>query len=468
MRRFERSTKQIAIFYGRWIRHRDRSPRFQPRIASSDSISEDALTACSRPSLESIRKRLSLNMKPQDFSSQESENTLQKSKLEGEMALRSPDLFYDLDKFEKSAAAQARIMHEKMFNDSEEVVRKKNKQDILKYMQLAFRGTRAAASLTKIAHLLEKVSQKCNEINREIDGLEPDDASVWTYVLDSLSEKELKQLWSCGFVDAEIIQCIASPSFAGETVENKFNITKSPDNLLSFFFDESDAFFMSTKLTERLAQFRKLYCLSTLTHGLCEGIDGLPHFDLSPVLEKAMKKNFSDISKTDLSALEKYEESKSVKLQAKRNSNIHQLSISEAILHRALLPSNQFLSAVSQYDPALKKSLDILERVKRHTLLDPIFQEAVAISKEMERKAEYEGAGSVNKVKERRKMGGFKGSKDPFARESVLTDMPLFYSSKHNVVPPHGRYSLPSPRLPRETQKILQRRRKKEHIPFKK
>lgn len=467
MRRLKKSSLQIAGRCARWIRHRDAAPRLQPRIEQRPISMENDAECSPRPTIEGLRQRINLGMKSQVFSGQQHQNSFHNSTIREDVEVQPPDQFYDLIKFEESVAAQARILRDRVLNDTEEVLRKKSKGDRLKYMELAFRGSRAAPSLPQIAELLKKVSLKSDEMNRRKDSCPADDVSAWVYVLYSLSESELQQLWSCGFVDADIIEYIVSPAIKGEQRNKNKPSSKPADKLTSFFLHSSDDVLVSPNLSERLSQFKKLYCATKLTHELCESISNLPRVDLSPTIEKVLNKKFSEISKVELNALESYEESKSVKLNATERLDSNQFSVSEAVLQRALLPSNQFLNAVSKYDLSLKKSLDTLERVKRHTLLDPVFQDALAISKYMEKGMESDSASGEEKAKQRRKLGGFKGTKDPFERKNVLTDIPFFYNTKHNVVPPHGRFSLPSPRLPRETRKILQSRRRKEYTPFK-
>lgn len=466
MRLFKRHTINTTFCCARWIRHRDPAPRFQAKTVESTIPTDSCSPSSSRPTLESLRKRLNLSLTSSPCSSLEVDASIADSNRRKTIEVRPPDRFYDLTKFEEGIAARERIMHEKMFNDSEEVVRKKQKKDIVKYMELAFRGDHEATSFTKIAQLLENVSHKCEAEIKEGNSTAADGISIWIAVLNSLSEEELHQLWRCGFLDTDVIQSIIIPSVLEESVKEDRSSAKTSDGLMSFFFNEESKLLMSTNLSERLKQFKKLYCLAELTHGICDCIADLPSVELSPTIEKAMHKNFSDIRRADLDALESYEELRSVKLKSNESSKTHLFSISEAILQRALFPSNKFLSAVSKHDISLKKSLDVLERVKRHSLLDPAFQDAVMISKEMEKNVERAGSESSSITRQRRKIGIISGSKDPLAQQNGVTEMPFFYSSKHNVVPPHGRFSLPSPRLPREAQRTQRRRRRKENTLF--
>lgn len=450
----------------RWIRHRGPAPRFQGKIVESKILTDSSPPSSSRPTLESLRKRLNLSGRSSPFSSLEVHASIPVSNRRETIEVRPPDRFYDLTKFEEGIAARQRIMHDKVFNDSEEVIRKKQKKDILKYMELACRGTHDATSLRKIAQLLENVSQKCEAEINMANSTASDDISIWIHVLNFLSEEELHQLWSCGFIDTEVIQAIINPLVSEERVEENRSSSKSSEGLVSFFFNGKSDLMMSSNLSERLKQFKKLYCLAKLTNEICDSIADLPSVELSPTFEKAMHKTFSDIRKADLGALESYEELRSVKLQSNENSKTHHFSISEAVLQRALFPSNYFLSAVSKHDMPLKKSLDVLERVKRHSLLDPAFQEALLVSKEMEKNIEISGSESSSKTRQRKKIGSSSVLKDPFAQRNGVTETPFFYSSRHNVVPPHGRFSLPSPRLPREVQRIQRRRKRKENTLF--
>ncbi|ESL09927.1 hypothetical protein TRSC58_02346 [Trypanosoma rangeli SC58] len=236
---------------------------------------------------------------------------------------------------------------------------------------------------------------------------------------------------------------------------------------------------------------------------------GLPDIDLAPVMQKIQEKQYENISEHELRLLERYEESKQIiklpapstvtpalnkaasgegkKVEVENASrdrvengvhSVHermlpcQLSLTEAMMDRALSPSNRFLHAVARHDAALHSSLEGMERIKRHALLDPVFQAAVEeahVWGEMSLQPQLQKYGAKGKAETRKQrqlrraeggaaplLGG------PLAKPQHAADIPYYYGNLRSFVPPRGRYNMPAPRLSREEAAQLRNRKRKQ------
>ncbi|KAG8343041.1 hypothetical protein TRVL_06131 [Trypanosoma vivax] len=133
------------------------------------------------------------------------------------------------------------------------------------------------------------------------------------------------------------------------------------------------------------------------------------------------------------------------------------LDVTEAVMDRALCPSNHFLYAISRNDRVLRHSFECMERIKRHTLFDSSFQDAV---KEVHKwqgisantylpKSNEVDTTKKNVCKHRRLriaqrpvslLGG------PLAKPYRSSDVPYFYGNIRSFVPPRGRYNMATPK----------------------
>lgn len=149
----------------------------------------------------------------------------------------------------------------------------------------------------------------------------------------------------------------------------------------------------------------------------------MPPPDVSPAVLKAERGDFGDISEKELRALEDFE---------KQNGQA---------LGRSFAPSSPLLAQLSKTDAKIQASLDVLERVKRDTLLDSEFQSAVAYVNAL-----HEGRlNSLERVK-------------PKPRTKAA-EVPYFFGSNRSRPPPEADMNLPQPSMSREERISLRRRR---------
>lgn len=414
-------------------------------------------------SLKSIREQISLAT---DSSRNSSSNTsaLTPNPMK---SLRSPNDFYDAPRFIEGMKIRKKILQEKLFNDSDEVLRKKNKEDTMKYMNLAFHGVHSLPPLNHVRRVLDKVEKKYDSLVELLEENVGDDSALWVEAFYTLSDDELHMLWSCGFLDLTILEEMLLPvsdSVPEHATLSETSLSERSSVSLENYLTENHSSLENLRsLGDRIAYFKKLRSYSELTQSIHEtALIDAPTVDLAPTVDKALKKQFDNISEEELLNLQKYEDDKSISLFAVDRKNEPRLaSVTESMLNRAVLPSNAFLDAVSKYDHPLRKSMEILERTKRHTLLDTTFQEAIQNARDMEEGTDPYRTENFAHINRKRKLpGGYKGSRDPFSRTDFATDIPLFYGARQSVVPPQGRYGLPSPRISKETRRMLRKRKK--------
>lgn len=150
----------------------------------------------------------------------------------------------------------------------------------------------------------------------------------------------------------------------------------------------------------------------------------LPPADVAPVILKAEQGQFESVMEKELKALEAYEKS-------------------DAKLHgQAWSCSSPLLKELAKDDPKLRASLDVLERVKRATLFDKKFQEALDYVHALE-KARYD---SVEKIA-------------PKPRTQAA-EVPYFFGSRLSQPPPSADMNL-SPPKPSKLEQGKARRRQK-------
>eukprot|EP00796_Vickermania_ingenoplastis_P005552 gene5552-4006_t len=355
------------------------------------------------------------------------------------------ETFYDPATLSHATQAMRKLTNAKLFNDADEVLRKKEKADTEHYMKLAFRGR--LSNPVRVKEVVEKLSAMRNAEAKK-DTLERPWSSrdTWISVLYALPEEDIQLLWDIGFLDL-----ISVEDLLAEGHDENGNTKKKVENEVVVL----EEYLHSTRLKSenvldaKLHQFLRVSHGTELTKGIQEAsLSGNPEIDLAPVMEKVMAKEFSEVTAEELEALQRYEESESVELFTSDSApHNHGARISKAYLDRALVPSNQFIAAVALYDERVSKSLEDLERIKRRSLLDPVFQEAVRVARAMDEKEmpstmpSSEGSSQRNEGRraKRRHLGGYKGSKNPFEKLRLVTDLPYFYGSPCSIVPPHGR-----------------------------
>lgn len=398
------------------------------------------------------------------------------------------EAFYDERKLSSCATVKSRLVEEKLFYDADEVLRKKDKSATRKYMELAYEGFSDLDSkrLADVQKIVDKLSSTCEAFSNDRDisdgsPLRTSRAAIWVEVLQSLTDEELRALWKYGFLDAEVMKELLEGEDEGgeegqKALPQEDDATLQDSNYhvpLQRYISLPKISFAQQSMTlldEKVEQFRRVYKCIQLTKGIEEAaLSDLPTVDLAPAMQKVYSKDFENVSDTDLDQLQRYEESPSIHLSARDRGVTHQSTITEAMLRRALAPSNKFLAAVARRDKDVDKALSILERIKRHTLLDSVFQDAVHTAAAMDSKEMMpylpRRQGGVRRER-RKRLAGYKGSRDPVERLDMATDMPLFYASPHSVVPPHGRYGLPLPRVPKALKQMIRRRKRKSYTRF--
>jgi hypothetical protein len=152
----------------------------------------------------------------------------------------------------------------------------------------------------------------------------------------------------------------------------------------------------------------------------------VPPPDIAPAILKAERGDFGSVSEKELRALELFET---------------QSGAGQA-LTRSLSPSSPLLAALAKRDDNIKKSVEVLERVKRETLLDKQFQEAVE---------------HVNVLHEGRVASMEKLRPNP---RPVAASMPYFFGSPRSRPPPAADMNLPAPALSQAERTSIRRKRK--------
>lgn len=460
--------------------------RKKPRALSTECLQPSSVVSRLSPcpstgrSIETLRNEINSYVSKND--------DLNLNNITGKLHLfnaKKPNEFYDTKKYESCIKVHEKVVNEKLFDDSNEVLRKKKKLDTINYMRLAFKGSSFMSSERKELKLLVKkitenllLERKKYECTLDNNFTSATPTVLWTKVLNSLTDDELQRLWAAEFFDFDVVESMIYPDSDNlESLESSIdnqNVNKLQNYLIpSDILDDNGI----SRLDKRLEIFKRLYTSIEFNQRCIDSVlSEKPTIDAAPIVEKVKNQKFADISKKELQLLQKYEETESVRLSAAlKRENLPSFAVSEAELNRALLPENSFLRAVASHDKGLKKSLDVLDRIKRHALLDPAFQEAVHASQGMECYGLPEGKGTLisstsfpKQEKEKYIPENYKGSRDPFKRLQIATDVPLFYGSKLSVVPPHGKYGLPSPKISQETRKIIRRRKKRANFKFSK
>lgn len=464
-----------------------------------------------------------------------------------------------------------------LFNDADEVLRCRKKEDTVRYMKLAFsrdqlHGADEDATLRVVNDVLKRIEtekERLSEERREIyEGQEQSSSpgrseyrlseEAVVNVLDGMTDAELRTLNDLGLLDLEMIaaaedggsetvgegpegalvstgnsaavgagvrlasessaQCpLASPS--GAVPVDRASLTQTEvathttgEGGESEEREDTAATPASLKhpFEDALEQFSRLGYLHALTTAIRDTtLGGVPTIDLAPALLKVQRHQEGEITQNELRRLEDYEEAKrtlQVMVSAQPvekgvGTRLAEVDVTDALLDHALLPSNRFLHAVAQKDERVRRSLEVLERVKRESLLDPAFQSALRVVhvSEEESVGPYVRGDSVDnqarrvlgeqqggaheegddddEVSTALRGGGGRGRpiplherralrrnllQGPKARPYHAADVPFFFNNVRSFVPPRGHFNLPSPALSREEQAALRGRRRRQ------
>lgn len=401
------------------------------------------------------------------------------------------------------------LMRKKLFNDTDEVLRKGgNREDTLRYMKLVFPSMVYHSSdkiLGLIDHLLQRYTEEREKCKQQLCALSPSfeeemtlhsgaDFSrlVWMGVMDSLSDDDIRMLWSCNIIDVDTLESLLVANPAASTEDGEEDSSSSA----SLFIEE------------KLRYLQRLHYLKELTSIICETeLNGMPSIDLAPVLAKVERHRYEDITEKELRLLEQYEEKAAFRFSSKASpdrSNIagsasaasNPRELSTSFLNHAMAPSNTFLYAIAQKDEKLRRSLETLERIKRETLLDPGFQDAVQFAHAEEEasvaphfngmstgalsamgSADESAEDSTLSGKSREaqgklvQLGRVQGRaqrshllRGPMARSAYAPeDIPYFYNSVRSIVPPRGAFNLPNPAPTKQERMWSRGQRRKQH-----
>ncbi|EKF32286.1 hypothetical protein MOQ_003865 [Trypanosoma cruzi marinkellei] len=386
-------------------------------------------------------------------------------------------------------------------------------------------------SVKALLQLVEKETQEIKgriQRNRiEKDSLAELDAIIsseeikqmaWVNALTNMSDEDLKKLWKWGVLDLDTIESLACMDMDNDTHAVDMNLQESREAGKLFVNTtgqrqvegEDDGVLDPTipqlSIEENAEALQNVGEIPEFTATLYENLFlGFPNIDLAPVIQKVQEKQYENISESELRLLEHYEERKqSVNLSApstvtpslkttKKSEEKEvekqralgerfsehtrildtktlpcKMLLTEAMMDRAFSPSNRFLHAVARCDPALRTSLEVMERIKRHALLDPVFQAAVEEAHSWEETSiqkhlQKDGVSAKGETRKQRRLRRAEGGVTPilggpFAKPQHAADIPYYYGNIRSFVPPQGRYNMPAPRLSREEAAQLRNR----------
>ncbi|PWV11144.1 hypothetical protein C3747_62g196 [Trypanosoma cruzi] len=508
-------------------------------MAAPDTSLDDIRTEILRMRSEHVRREEKLNENA--ASSVKEGSTMNDAWNDDIEKLRSNEMYVKGHDVLERVKAKDRAVRKQLFLDAEEVLRKSNKEDTLRYLQLvygrigSYHREEVMESVKALVQLVEEETQKIkgriqeNLIDR--DPLAELDAAIssdevkqmaWVNALTNISDEDLKKLWKWGILDFDTIESLACMDMDNETRVVDMNLQEN---------SETEKFFVSTtgqrqiegeddslldptipqlSIAENTEALQNVGEIPEFTATLYESLFlGFPNIDLAPVIQKVQEKRYESISESELRLLENYEESKqSINLSApstitpslnktekseekevvkqgslgeRFSKDTHfldtktlpcKMSLTEAMVDRAFSPSNRFLHAVARCDPALRSSLEVMERIKRHALLDPVFQAAVEEAHAWEETSiqkhlQNGGVSAKGETRKQRRLRRAEGSATPIlggplAKPQHAADIPYYYGNIRSFVPPQGRYNMPAPRLSREEAAQLRNRERKQ------
>ncbi|CAM43304.1 conserved hypothetical protein [Leishmania braziliensis MHOM/BR/75/M2904] len=417
----------------------------------------------------------------------------------------------------EGVAQRSFLLQERRFRDADEVLRKNgNSTDTQRYMILAF-----SSSPEQRIHLVEVLkrmqAQWAAECKRLTSACGPTQSSsndnisgvvevgsvtasqlAWLTVLEGLSEEDIHALWEAGILDAETLLSLFSDISLEAPLPTESNVgverTQNDDGQ-----DTSDQNAPADLLLdEKIRYVQQLHCLQEITNTIRETeLGDVPPIDLAPTIVKTRRRQFDNITEGELRQLEQYEESAVMNLSLKEPSpsagashavkdEACNVGVPAVMLDRALFPSNRFLNAVAQKDAALRRSLERMERIKRETLLDPVFQEAVRFAHAVEEasvaphlRGWSNSDGDDGKISSEKKCTPLRATRrivskhdkrvarsrqlrgpmalSPYSPEVI----PYFYNDMRSIVPPRGAFNLPDPALTKAERAALRGRRRR-------
>ncbi|KAH9597382.1 hypothetical protein LSM04_002237 [Trypanosoma melophagium] len=240
--------------------------------------------------------------------------------------------------------AKDRAARRQLFQDADEVLRKKNKEDTLKYLQLVFGriGSYHREEVMKTVNLLmqeveketqriEKESCKTTETNVSLikgSEISHDEARqmAWVNIFSEMSDDDLIKLWKWGLLDFDTIESLAVSQAHDETsVEiidlkgkdeegNESTPTSSMvinHNEVKELGEEDTNLSSTLPIEQNIEALQSVSEIDELTATVCENVFwGFPAIDLAPVIQKVQLKRYEDISERELRLLERYEEAK--------------------------------------------------------------------------------------------------------------------------------------------------------------
>jgi hypothetical protein len=231
-------------------------------------------------------------------------------------------------------------------------------------------------------------------------------------VILAASHAELKQWLALGVIDPlwwDDVQIEAPPGDRMSVAERAGTTTETTD------LDDDP-------LQVALAASRVGAYVRAVTQSITYG--DVPPPDVATAVLKAERGAFGDVSEKELRALEVFEDSNS------------------RALGRSFAPSSPVLAELGKLDKKVQSSLEVLECVKRNTLLDKDFQDAV----------EYVNALHEGRQTSRERVRS--------SQRSSSTEVPYFFGSSRSRLPPAADMNLPEPAPSREEKMRMQRKKK--------
>lgn len=413
-------------------------------------------------------------------------------------------------------AQRSFLLHERRFKDADDVLRKNgNVTDTRRYMALAFSSlpeqrahlvevlkrmqAQWATECEKFTKASDPIQSSSNNINATVEASSNAVSQLaWLTVLEGLPDEDIRALWEADILDAEtLLSLLSEPSLDTPSPTESSVVpertrsdgdqgTSDEDAPADLLFDE------------KIKYVQQLHYLQEITNTIRETeLGDVPPIDLAPTIVKTKRRQFDNVTEDELRQLEQYEESAVMHLPLKEpfpstgesqavKAEPCNVCVPAAMLERALFPSNCFLNAVAQKDAALRRSLEQMERIKRETLLDPEFQEAVRFAHAVEEASvaphlrgwgrsdgdDGDGSGEENgaplratrrTVSKREKRAARSHQlRGPMARSPYSPEViPYFYNDMRSIVPPRGAFNLPDPAPTKAERAALRGRRRR-------
>lgn len=442
----------------------------------------------------------------------EAEDALSSFLLASYRRLNKPsDSYFHGKEIEEGLQATDQITRKAFFNDVDEVVRPKNKAVTQQYMQMVFPHlTQPHAHSKLLGDLLEAIGtehqkqlalvrkQQQQAAEGQLDGSDNGQNELdmnrvaWLNTLESLDEGQIRAMWQYGLLDTDVVENLVDDDDLDDYDDENGESEGEGGEAAS---SSTTATTTTLLLEERVEELKRLHAAQQITSTIrATALAGNPSLDIAPILQKAKHRQFEDITEKEVKQLESFEEGGGVDTAALRGRCaagehghlLSQLRLTESLLERALNPSNRLLYAMAHKDDGLRESLDGLERIKRLTLLDPVFQEAVGFAHAVEEQSVdgyVRGVPSATAADRAKALFGHKAvtshsnssnggagrrggaARGPMARPRHAADVPYFYNSARSVVPQRGSFNLPAPAMTKEEKAALRGMRKRSRGP---